>query len=72
MDTCDHYSCVKTKAYVESLKDLPGRPVSKHVLVIFALSSSLVLKMSNKEDFKDLKAMKKDFPPNALVSFPSE
>ena len=39
------------------------RPVSKHVLAIFttlrdqALSSSFILKMSNKEDFKDFKAV---------------
>ena len=39
-----------------------------------ALSSSLVLQMSNKEDFKDFEAMtetKQTFPPSKLVTFRS-
>ena len=39
-----------------------------------ALSSSLVLQMSNKEDFKDFEAMteKANFSPSKLVTFQSE
>ena len=40
-----------------------------------ALSSSLVLKMSNKEDVKDFEAMTEknpDLSPSKLVTFPSE
>ena len=39
-----------------------------------ALSSSLVLKMSNKEDFKDFEAMteKQTLSPSKLVTFLSE
>ena len=48
---------MKTKAYAESLK-----PVSKHVRDLYGdqiLSSSLVKKMLNKEDFEDFEAMTK-------------
>ena len=58
MNTCDHYSYVKTKAYVESLKDLLTCACDRYDSYgDQALSSILVLNMSNKEDFKDFKAM---------------
>ena len=56
------------------------KPVCKCVFSILDLhgdqasSSSLVLKMSNKEDFKDFEVMteKKDtFPPSKFITFPS-
>ena len=74
MNTCDHYNYVKTKAYVESLKDLLANMCLPSLRLIWrqALSSSLVLKMSNKEDFKDFKAMTEKnrlfHPVNASLS----
>ena len=76
MNSCDHYNYVKTKAYLESLKDLSANMCLRSLRLNGdqALSSSLVLKMSNKEDFKDFKAMteKANFLPSKLVTFPSE
>ena len=55
MNTCDHYNYVKTKAYVESLKNVFAAMCLRSLRL--ALSLSLVLKMSNKEDFRDFEAM---------------
>ena len=58
MNTCDHYNYVTIKEYVKNLK----KHVRKHVLAILAtyMETSLVLHMSNKDDFKDFEAMTKN------------
>ena len=61
MNSCDHYNYVKTKAYMEILENLLTCACDPYALCgDQALSSSLVLKMSNKEDFKDFEAMTKN------------
>ena len=72
MNTCDHYNYVKTKAYMESLKTC-SQTCPCDLCYSYgdqALSSSLVLQMSNKEDFKDFEAMteKQTFHPVVNLS----
>ena len=71
MNSFYHYSFVKTKAYVESLKNLLANMCLRSLRLIWRL----VMKMSNKEDLRDFEAMTEketDFSPSKLVTFPSE
>ena len=74
MNTCDHHNNAQIMEYVESLKQAYACDpcdLSRGQ----AISSSLVLQMLNKEDFKDFEAKtekKTDFSPSKLVTFPSE
>ena len=61
MNTCDHYSYVKTKAYTWKPSKTYSQICACDPNDLYgdqALSSSLLLKMSNKEDFKEFEPMK--------------
>ena len=59
MNTCDDYNSVKTKAYVKSLKDLLPNVCLRSLRLIWrqGFEFESFLRMLNKEDFKDFKAM---------------
>ena len=77
MNTRNYYNYVKTKTYVESLKTCSQtRACDPYDLYgDQALRSSLVLKMSNEEGFKDFEAKTEKnpaFSSSKLVIFSNE